>query len=263
MIMKRILLSIGFTVAALLVLLNLALGWFVLPRMLLAAPTPIRTESERAEIRRRLCPPGCFWTSEIIPGGEGVPIQLWHLHRPESRGVAVILHGFGDDAWGAAPRLQDLPGMDAVTFTFRNRDLVPGPPSTLGGWESWDVVAVVNHLAAEGVPREKILVVGTSQGAGVALLALEQIEQDGRGMLGGALLESPYEDLVAAAKNHLRGTLGRAEWLLRPGEHLALARAGHLAHFKPMVVSPKEASKKIKTPIALLTGDNDGVTQYC
>ncbi|NTV73648.1 MAG: alpha/beta hydrolase [Holophaga sp.] len=150
--------------------------------------------------------------------------------------------------------------MDAVTFTFRNRDLVPGPPSTLGGWESWDVVAVLNRLAAEGVPREKMLLVGTSQGAGVALLALEQVEQDGKGPLGGALLESPYEDLVAAAKNHLRGTLGRAEWLLRPGEHLALARAGHLAHFKPMGVSPKEASKKIQTPIALLTGDADDVT---
>lgn len=258
--MKRILLLVGFTVAAILVFLNLVLGWFVLPRMLLAAPTPNRTEFERTEIRSRLCPPECYWTSETIPGGEGIPIVFWRLHRTGSHGVVVILHGFGDDAWGAASRLQDLPGFDAVTFTFRNRDLAPGPPSTLGGWESWDVVAVINRLAAEGVPRKRILLVGTSQGAGVALLALEQVERDGRGPLGGALLESPYEDLVTAARNHLRGTLGGSEWLLRPAERLALIRAGHVANLKPMEVSPAAASRSVKTPVALLAGDADDVT---
>ncbi|BDU73179.1 alpha/beta hydrolase [Mesoterricola silvestris] len=256
--MKRTLLSLGISVPALLVPLNLLVGWAILPPMLLDAPLPARTEAERNAIRASLCPSGCAWTSETLPGGEGRPLMIWRLHRPASRGVAVFLHGFGDDAWGGASRLRDLPELDAVVFTFRNRDLAPGTPSTLGGWEREDAAAVVRHLEAQGVRRDRIVLVGASQGAGVALLALERLE--GEGPLGGALLESPFESLQEAGRNHLRGTLGAAEWLLRPGERLALARAGWLAHFRPAEVSPLEASRHLRTPIALLAGDEDAIT---
>ena len=258
--MKRIMFFLCTSSLALLVLVNIVFGWFIMPPMLLNAPMPVRTEAERGSIRANLCPPGCSWTLETLAGGEGRPLRIWRLHRPGSRGVAILLHGFGDDAWGGASRLRDLPEQDAVVFTFRNRDLEPGTPSTLGGWEQEDVVAVVHHLVATGVPREKILLVGTSQGAGVALLALGRLEREPSGSLGGALLESPFETLQEAGRNHLRGSLGAAEWLLRPGEHLALARAGWQAHFAPMEVSPLAASRGLRTPIALLAGDQDVVT---
>ncbi|GEM_PF-364208 len=256
--MKRFLLSLGMSVTGVLILLNLLAGWFILPPMLLNAPLPTRTEAERSEIRTRFCPPGCVWTQETLPGGEGRPVTVWRLHRPASLGIAVLLHGFGDDAWGGVSRLKDLPELDAVVFTFRNRDVAPETPSTLGGWEREDAAAVVRHLAAKGFPRNRIVLVGTSQGAGVALMALERLE--GEGPLGGALLESPFESLLEAGRNHVRGTLGTAEWLLRPGEHLALARAGRLAHFRPADVSPLMASRHLRTPIALLAGDSDDIT---
>lgn len=256
--MKRFLLSLCIPVAALLILLNLLAGWAILPPMLLDPPHPARTEAGRSAIRAGLCPPGCAWTAETLAGGEGRPLTVWRLRRPGSRGVAVLLHGFGDDAWGGASRLRDLPELDAVAFTFRNRDVEPETPATLGGWEREDTAAVVRHLVAQGVPRNRIVLVGTSQGAGVALLALERLE--GQGPLGGALLESPFESLQEAARDHLRGTLGAAELLLRPGERLALARAGWLAHFRPADVSPLEASRHLRTPIALLAGDADAIT---
>ncbi len=256
--MKRFLISFCITVPAVLVLLNLLAGWAILPPMLLDAPLPARTEAERSALRARYCAPGCAWTSETLVGGEGRPLTVWRLHRPASRGVAVLLHGFGDDAWGGVSRVKDLPELDAVTFTFRNRDLDPRAPSTLGGWEREDTAAVVRHLVTRGVPRNRIVLVGTSQGAGVALLALERLE--GQGPLGGALLESPFESLQEAARNHVQGTLGTAEWLLRPGERLALLRAGRLGHFRPADVSPLEASRHLRTPIALLAGDADDIT---
>jgi len=258
--MGRPALILAALIVGLVLLVNLAAGWAILPPLLLAAPLPARTEAQRAALRARLLPPGCAWTQEQVVGGEGVPLQVWRLRRPGARGVAILLHGFGDDAWGAAPRLQDLPALDAVVFTFRNRDLEPRTPSTLGGWEGEDVVAVVAHLAAQGVPRDRILLVGASQGAGVALLALGKLERNGGAPLAGALLEAPYASLEAAARDHLRGALGRAEWLLRPGERLALARAGRLASFEPASVSPLEAARLVRTRIALLSGDTDDVT---
>jgi len=234
-------------------------GCFLLPGMLLHGPLPARTAAQRQGLRAEYCPVGCIWTSTTLKGGEGVPLELWRLHRPVSKGVAVILHGFGDDAWGGVSRSQDLPEWDIAVFTFRGRDRHPEVPCTLGGWERRDVAVVVQHLETTGTPRSRILIVAASQGAGVALLALSDLEKT-EGPLGGALLECPYRDLADAARNHVKGTLGAMAWLARPAEWIALRRAGTLAHFDPAEVSPEHASRGLRTPVALLTGDDDPIT---
>ncbi|HJW09459.1 MAG TPA: alpha/beta fold hydrolase [Holophagaceae bacterium] len=232
---------------------------FALPEQLLDAPMPQRTEAERIGRRAQLCPPLGLWTQHEVFGGEGVPLELWWLHRPGSKGVAVILHGFGDDAYGTAGLLRSLPECDAVIFTFRGRDRHPEVPSTLGAWERFDAVAVVHFIEAQGIPRQRVLMVGVSQGAGVGLLALAELEKEGA-PLGGALLESPYRDLADAASNHLRGTIGGLELLARPAEWIALRRAGRIAHFDPAEISPLKASRGLKTRLALLAGDADAIT---
>ncbi|HJU83647.1 MAG TPA: hypothetical protein VJ600_05520, partial [Holophagaceae bacterium] len=231
----------------------------MLPGQLLNAPVPQRTEAQRAQRRAELCPPGCAWSRHEIRGGGEAALELWWLHRPSPKGVALILHGFGDDAYGTAGLSQSLPDWDAVIFTFRGRDRHPEVPSTLGAWERFDVVAAVHFIEGRGVPRSRILIAGVSQGAGVALLALDRLERE-RGPLAGALLESPYLDLEDAARNHLRGTLGGFEALARPAERIALDRAGRLADFDPAQVSPLRASEGLRTPLAFLTGDADGIT---
>jgi pimeloyl-ACP methyl ester carboxylesterase len=240
-------------------LLTLVLGWFLLPPLLLNASLPPRTEQERCELRSRLATPGSRWESFEVLGGEDVPLKVWRLHRPDPVGVMIFLHGFGDDAWGTLGRAADQPGWDAVGFTFRDRDRHPENPCTLGGWERRDVVAVVRRLEREGVPRSRMVLAAWSQGAGVALLALEDLEREGD-PLGGALLECPFEDLSEASRNHVRSMLGRWEFLLRPAERLALARAGQIARFDPDRVSPGDAARRLRTPLALVTGAADRVT---
>lgn len=242
-------------------LLAFLIGWFLLPPMLLRAPLPVRTEQGRADVRTKLASPGSRWESFEVIGGEGVSLEVWRLRRPDSAGVMIFLHGFGDDAWGTLVQAADMPDWDAVGFTFRSRDRHPEHPCTLGGWERLDVVEVVHHLEAEGVPRSRMVMAAWSQGAGVALLALEDLEKDGA-PLGGALLECPFEDLAAASRNHVRLALGRWEPLLRPAEWLALERAGNIAHFEPGRVSPREAAKGLKTPLALITGAADRETPF-
>jgi pimeloyl-ACP methyl ester carboxylesterase len=254
--------KLGFLVAGLIALWLLAsvlAGCFLLPPMLLQGPVPSRTEAQRQEIRENLCGPVDRWSVESVAGGEGVPLEVWRLHRPASRGIAIVLHGFGDDAWGSASRARDLPAWDTAVFTFRGRDRHPEVPGTLGGWERSDVVAVVHHFEAQGIPRDRILLVAASQGAGVALLALSDLERAG-GPLAGALLECPYQDLACAARDHLQGTLGRSERLVRPAEWIALWRVGRMARFDPVVVSPEKAARGLRTPVALITGDADAIT---
>lgn len=257
--MSKKLLFLLISTVALWALLSLIIGVLLLPPMLLDGPLPSRTEAQREFLREEHCPRGCRWSCTVLPGGEGVPLDVWRLHRPAPKGVAIILHGFGDDAWGGVSRIADLPGWDVVLFTFRGRDRHPAVPCTLGGWERGDVSAVVKHVVVEGTPRSRILLVAASQGAGVALLALSDLEKNG-GPLGGALLECPYRDLADAARNHLKGALGNIECIARPAEWIALQRAGSLAHFDPDEVSPERASAGLRTPVALLTGDADTIT---
>ncbi|HJW33554.1 MAG TPA: hypothetical protein VJ505_09350 [Holophagaceae bacterium] len=232
-------------------------GW-LLTSQLVRAPLPRRTDPERAALRDQLQAPGEGWTRHALSGAQGAELELWWLHRRKSRGLALLLHGFGDDAWGMAPMARSLPEWDVAVFTFRGRDRHPEIFSTLGAHERGDVAAVVRFAEAAGLPRNRMILVASSQGAGTALLALADLEAGGR--LGGALLEAPFRDLRDAARNHLRGALGRAEPLTLLAQRIALARAGRLAGFDPDGVSPLEAARSVHTPVALLTGDADPVT---
>ncbi|HEU4951383.1 MAG TPA: hypothetical protein VFT46_05495 [Holophagaceae bacterium] len=232
---------------------------FALPDQLLHPPAPVRTAADRDAVLARLAGDDGRWTEHPLVGGGGAELDLYWLHRPGSKGVALILHGFGDDGWGTAPRLQDLPDFDGAVFTFRGRDVHPDLPCTLGAQEQWDAVSAVRFLESRGVPRRRILLVAGSQGAGVALLALRDLEAEG-GPLGGALLESPFRDLRHAAIHHLEGPLGRFEVLARPAERVALWRAGRIAGFDPEAVSPLRAAQGLRTPLALLAGDADRIT---
>ncbi|MBP1627639.1 MAG: hypothetical protein H6Q00_2114 [Holophagaceae bacterium] len=134
--------------------------------------------------------PGGTWSSEEVSG-----LQLWRLRRAKpSRGVALLLHGFGDDRWGTSPALRVFPDLDAAIFTYLRRDDAlrkggPVPPITFGARESDNVVTIVHHLEASGIPRRQILVMGRSLGASVGLLALAKLEADGGGPLGGFIWE--------------------------------------------------------------------------
>lgn len=238
---------------------SLLAGWW-LPHLLLNAPLPQRACGEVGASLAALAGESGHLTVHPVPSGMGVILRVHWLHRPNATGAAILLHGFGDDALGTAPRLRDLPGLDVLCFTFRGRDLMPETASTLGGHERGDVAAVVRFLeGAAGWPRSRQVLVGCSQGAGVAILALADLEQHGA-PLAGALLESPFMDLHDAARNHLRGTLGGFEVLARPAEWIGLWRAGRIAGFDPGTVSSVRASQGLRTPLALLAGDADRIT---
>lgn len=252
----RLLIRISAGCLAAWLLASIAAGLWLLPDMLLHAPMPIRSDAHRQVVRQQL---GSTWTHHAITGSQNTSLDIWHLHRPASRGVVIYLHGFGDDAWGTLGRAAELPEWDAIGFTFRGRDRHPNVPCTLGAWERNDVVAVVRWLEASGIPRPRILIAAWSMGAGTALLSLADLEQEGA-PLAGSLLECPFQNLREAARNHIRGTLGWAETATRLAQRIGLWRAGRLASFDPKDVDPASAAAGLRTPLAFVTGEADAIT---
>lgn len=254
--MRRRWIRVVLVLTMLWVLASLWLGLRVLPDLLLHPPVPQRTDAVRAELQKSLRGAGDQLRRATVAGGEGRMLDLVHLRRTAPRGAVIYLHGFGDDGWGTLGRARSLPEWDAVGFTFRGRDRDASAPCTLGGWERGDVVAAFHYLEEAGFPPGRIVIAGWSMGAGVALLALEDLEKEGK-TPGGALLECPFEDLERAARDHIRGTIGRFEVMAVLAERIALRRAGHIARFDPLKVSPVNAAARVKSRIALITGDAD------
>ncbi|WP_243315854.1 alpha/beta hydrolase [Geothrix paludis] len=179
--------------------------------------------------------PGGVWSSEEVDG-----LQLWRLHRhAPTPGTVLLLHGFGDDRWGTSPALKWFPELDAAIFTYRRRDdaLRSGsaaPAVTFGVTESQDVVRMVHHLEASGIPRRRILLMGRSLGASVGLLALADLEREGRGPLAGLVWEGAPASSRSFAERLVRGPADRWWHLLAPPIGAMASRAaGRMGGYDP------------------------------
>jgi hypothetical protein len=154
--------------------------------------------------------PGGAWETHAIG-----PHVLWRLRRRvPAPGVALLLHGFGDDRWGTSPALRWFPQLDAAIFTYLRRDEAiragrTPPPVTFGARESEEVVEIVHGLEAQGTPRGRILLMGRSLGASVGLLALARLEREGRGPLGGIIWEGAPASSRDFAERLVRGPRDR------------------------------------------------------
>ncbi|HEX9081721.1 MAG TPA: hypothetical protein VF768_05540 [Holophagaceae bacterium] len=179
--------------------------------------------------------PGGTWSSEEVEG-----LQLWRLHRASpAPGVVLLLHGFGDDRWGTSPALRWFPDLDAAIFTYLRRDDIlragrPAPPITFGVRESENVVRVVHRLEADGTPRSRILLMGRSLGASVGLMALADLEREGKGPLAGIIWEGAPASSRDFAERLVRGPEDRWWHVLAPSiGFLASRYAGDLGKYDP------------------------------
>jgi hypothetical protein len=196
--------------------------------------------------------PGGTWSSEEVEG-----LQLWRLRRSvPAPGVVLLLHGFGDDRWGTSPALRWFPGLDAAIFTYLRRDdaLRSGgaaPPVTFGVREAENVVRIVHRLEAEGTPRSRILLMGRSLGASVGMMALADLEREGRGPLGGFIWEGAPLSSRDFAERLVRGPRDRWWHVLAPPiGALAADWAGQMGGYRPSDTNllQKVGTLRFRTP---------------
>ena len=206
--------------------------------------------------------PGGVWETSAIG-----PHALWRLRRrAPAPGVALLLHGFGDDRWGTSPALRWFPGLDAAIFTYLRRDEAiragkTPPPVTFGARESQEVVDIVHGLEQAGTPRDRILLMGRSLGASVGLLALAKLEREGRGPLAGIIWEGAPASSRDFAERLVRGPRDRF-WhpLLAPliGA-LASRLAGREGGYRPEDTDllARTAGLRLRTPALCFLATQD------
>lgn len=110
----------------------------------------------------------------------------------------------------------------------------PVPAVTFGAEESKDVIQIVHHLEARGLPRNRILLLGRSLGASVGLLALGGLEREGKGPLAGIIWEGAPASSRSFAERLVRGPADRAWHVLAPPIGAAAAfAAGRMGGYAP------------------------------
>ena len=93
---------------------------------------------------------------------------------------------------------------------------------------------MVHHLEASGLPRRRILLLGRSLGASVGLLALAELEREGKGPLAGIIWEGAPASSRSFAERLVRGPEDRAWHVLAPPIGAFASRwAGHLGGYDP------------------------------
>jgi hypothetical protein len=207
--------------------------------------------------------PGGTWAAEEVGG-----LQLWTLTRPTpSRSLVLLLHGFGDDRWGTSPALRWFPRQDIAIFTYLRRDDAlrsghgPRPYVTFGARESEEVVRIVAHLETRGWSRRQIVLMGRSLGASVGLLALQKLEAQGRGPLGGIIWEGAPASSRDFAERLVRGPQDRP-WhpVLAPaagalGSRWAARRGGYAIGDTDILAALK--GRRLRTPSLCFLATHD------
>lgn len=167
---------------------------------------------------------------------DGVRVQTVYFPAPEGAPTIVHFHGNGESLRSVVPFGAALArrGVGVLLVEYRGYGSVAGAPTEEGLY--LDAKAALDALEAEGVPRQQIVLSGTSLGTGVAA------DMAARGRGAALVLTSPYTSIPRLA--------------------------GRIVPFLPtgLIVSDKfdtlGKTAKIHVPVLVIHGDADEVVPY-
>ncbi|APR86970.1 hypothetical protein A7982_12319 [Minicystis rosea] len=136
-------------------------------------------------------PPGAVLRE--IHASDGITVPAIHFPAPPDAPTVVHFHGNAETlrtemSFGLALRRR---GLGVLLVEYRGYGSAPGSPSEAGFYR--DAEAALSMLAAEGVPRERVVLSGISLGTGVAS------EMAARGLGAGLVLIAPYTSIPRVA----------------------------------------------------------------
>lgn len=157
----------------------------------------------------------------VIPAVDGLSLHARHWSRPDSRGVVVVAHGFGEHGgWyeHVAEAVGRAAGVDFVVPDLRGHGLSEGKRGVVGHYDDLtaDLASAFDWAGRErpGLPR---FVLGHSNGGQVALRAGLDPELGPR--IAGMIVSNPSIELAVRVPGY-KLKLGR--FLLRHAPRLTL-----------------------------------------
>ena len=180
--------------------------------------------------------------------GVGVKLKGWWFRSAGKRGTVVVLHGAADNR-GSAVGMADhfVPrGFEVVADDSRAHGESEGDACTYGFYEKQDLRRVLYWVSIA-----PIVVIGTSMGAAVALLAAAEDRR-----VAAVVALSSFSDLRTAA-------LERVPFYASKGNVAeAFKLAEDAAKFRIDDVNPMVAAPHIQVPTLIIHGDHDEWTPH-
>lgn len=185
---------------------------------------------------------------------EGVGQLRGYFFKPiqqPPRAIIILIHGVGgakEHFFKLAAKLKDE-GFASVALDNRAHGESDGEYVTYGYFEKYDVAQIVSFLKVK-YPDTPIGVWGASMGGAIGLQAMEL---DARIEFG--VIESTFTNLPQITYDYQkRYSAGLG---LRFATDFALERAGKIAKFDPLKVSPLASVKNIEQPVFFAHGRDD------
>ena len=233
---RRILLRATFYSAAIFIGLPLAFA-HVMTRAHRAASSPT---------------PPAGW-SEVWLRADGLRLRAWVAPGRRGRAAVVVAHGVGDSlesftdfGWSLRER-----GHPVVLLDMRGHGGSEGSLSTLGGHESRDVRAALDHLRGDPAGEGGTIVMGFSMGAVAALLA-----SAGRDDVRAVVVEAPFDTYRDTVRHHAWLLYRIPRWV--PIVPLSIAAAEWRAGFDADEVDAVAAARRLRAPLlAIVDGADD------
>ena len=192
------------------------------------------------------------WEPISVRARDGALLRgVWRPATGPPRGLALLLHGFGErgDALRGRGELLAGLGWSVAIPDGRGQGLSGGDFVAFGGLEAGDASSWIDALADRLPPGSPTMAWGRSMGAAVALRAAAL---DPR--ISALILEAPYPDLaqpLAAVLRRVRIPFPR----LWTGP--LLRRAGRIAGAPLATPRPLDLAPSTRVPVLILHGDAD------
>ena len=193
---------------------------------------------------------------EFVSRKGDVNLKGWYLPGEGGKPTLIFVHGIGsvrtgDNAMGLAARLVSH-GYNVLLFDLRAHGSSGGDKISGGTYEQQDVLGAFDFLVGQGIPGDRIGVLGFSMGAATALLAASQ-----EPAIHAVVADSPYSnasDMIA--QETARKTIF-PRWLAPVFMPAAKLMADKLYGIDMATLVPEEAVKSLPYPILVIHGKGD------
>ena len=216
---------------------------------------PLDDQRETIDMRGRRLPMAAGMQAMPVDAF-GVPSEWLDACSTRSETAFLYLHG-GGFFIGSCRSHRNF--VSHIAAACRTRTLLPEyrlAPENPFPAGLLDTRAAYRFLLAQGYPPARIVVGGESSGGGLALALLQTLRDEGMQMPAGAVLLSPWTDLLGTGAS-VRTRAGRDPWLRPAGVELLANRYRGGTPTDHPLVSPLYAEMHGLPPLLIHAGDDE------
>lgn len=176
-------------------------------------------------------------------------LKGWYAPAADNGAAIILLHGHKGNRWQMYDTALMLrrAGYGVLLYDARAMGESEGEATSIGYFETADLIAAVGFLRGEGV--ERIACLGQSQGGATILLAAAQLEG-----VRCVIAQCSYDSIRNAVDRRFRDHLGVPGWL---GGSLLTYFAERQLGVSADRISPLEEIKKLRCPLLMIAGTAD------